>query len=456
MSCIWAYGRFVMASLVHPTMGEVLLWLLLGGLIIIGLAVFFRLHRGLRRLHRAARRFAAGDLSRRIDVRSPAPVAQLAQTLNRMASQLDERLQTVISQRNELEAVLSSMVEGVLAIDRQENVISLNRAAANLLDIDADRAVGRSIQEAVRNAALQQFVAATLASPGSTERDLVLRVSADETGDSTERFLQAQGAVLRDATGQRIGALIVLHDVTRLRRLEMVRRDFVANVSHEIKTPLTAIKGAVETLLDEQSHDPQLNQQFLGIVQRQADRLHAIVEDLLSLARIEQETERARVSLQRNALEPVIIAAIEACHHKAIAKRITLTQDLDAQLEARINGPLLEQALVNLLDNAIKYSPEGSAVHVTAATHADEMIISVTDDGVGIEADHLPRLFERFYRPDRARSRAMGGTGLGLSIVKHIANAHRGRVSVSSKPGEGSTFRIHLPAISREQPGGAD
>lgn len=426
--------------------GSVIFTLVIAALVATVIVMFIGLRRGLARLRRGAQRFAAGDLSRRIDVDRPAPVAHLAETLNRMARQLDDRLQTVISQRNELEAVLSSMVEGVVAVDPEERVLSMNRAAADLLDIDANRAIGRAIQEVVRNAPLQQFVAETLGGSRPVERDIVLRISTPSSdAEPTERFVQAQGAVLRDAGGQRIGALVVLHDVTRLRRLEMVRRDFVANVSHEIKTPLTAIKGAVETLIDAEDADQQATRQFLGIIHRQADRLHAIVEDLLSLARIEQDSERAKVTLQVEPIHMVINSAVEACAHKAQAKRIRLEQECGRGLEARINGTLLEQAVVNLLDNAIKYSGEGASVRVAAERNDHELTISVVDHGVGIEADHLPRLFERFYRPDRARSRAMGGTGLGLSIVKHIASAHRGRVSVASEPGRGSTFRIHLP-----------
>jgi two-component system phosphate regulon sensor histidine kinase PhoR len=272
-----------------------------------------------------------------------------------------------------------------------------------------------------------------------------------ETG-SAERFLQAQAAPLSDAAGQRIGVLIVMHDVTRLRRLEVIRRDFVANVSHEIKTPITAIKGAVETL-DDAVDDLGLDdsaRRFLGIIARQADRLHNIVEDLLSLARIEQETERDRIALERVDLNEVARAAVSACMLQADAKQIKVELRRADSAEVMANAQLLEQAVINLLDNAIKYSPSGTRVSIACAAPDDDAgaQVIVSDQGVGIDSDHLPRLFERFYRTDKARSRAQGGTGLGLAIVKHIAQAHGGTVSVESQVGRGSTFRIHLPAAS--------
>jgi two-component system phosphate regulon sensor histidine kinase PhoR len=427
---------------------QILLWLMLAVAIVTLLWTLFSLNRSVRRLRRAAMRFAAGDLSHPLPIRGPGPIAHLSETMNRMARQLDDRLQTVLAQRNELEAVLSSMVEGVMVIDLDERVMRLNRAAAEMLDIKPGRAIGRSIQEVVRNVALQQFVAETLTSDAPTQRDLVLRISSlTPNGDEEagERFLQAQGATMRDAAGQRIGALLVLHDVTRLRRLEMIRREFVGNVSHEIRTPITAIKGAVETLLDDPTENVEDHQRFLAIIRRQADRLHAIIEDLLSLARIEQDSERARIAVARERLCDVVEGAVEVCLAAAQAKGVQLDLSCDKALEAMISAPLLEQAVVNLLDNAIKYSPPNSVVTIEARQEGDELVLSVIDEGCGIEPEHLPRVFERFYRPDRARSRALGGTGLGLSIVKHIAQAHRGRVSVKSQPGMGSTFRIVLP-----------
>ncbi|MFA7235301.1 MAG: ATP-binding protein [Phycisphaeraceae bacterium] len=387
-------------------------------------------------------------------------IGGLSRALMRMANEFQSRLRTLRQQRNELEAVLASMIEGVLAVDLDERVISFNRAAGNLLKLSPS-AVGRSIQEVIRNTSLQQFVSHALISTSPAQADLVLRIDttpapgtvpgiapapgmdADVEGD--ERYLQAQAAALNDAAGVRIGALIVLHDVTRLRRLEMVRRDFVANVSHEVKTPITAIKGAVETLIDAGETEYEQQQRFFQMISRQADRLSAIVEDLLALARIEQDTERDHIELNPVDLCQVIRSAVEVCEHMAKARRITLRLAAAQPMEVSANAPLLEQAVVNLIDNAVKYSPEGTTVTVRCGRDAEGVTLAVADEGVGIEPEHLPRLFERFYRTDKARSRAQGGTGLGLAIVKHIAQAHHGRVSVESRVGKGSTFRIHLP-----------
>lgn len=426
-----------------------LLWTLVVLLAALGIAVLaasVAISRAIGRLQAAADRFAQGDFSQRVDVSGPLQVSSLATSLNEMAAQLEDRLSTVVQQRNELGAVLSSMVEGVLAIDLDERIISLNRAAAKLLRLDPSLAIGRSIQEAIRNVALQAFVSKTLRENAPSDSEFSLRV-ADEP---RERFLQAQSAILRDASGQRIGAVIVLHDVTRLRRLERVRQEFVGNVSHEVKTPVAAVKAAVETLLNGDTHDPETTQRFLKMISRQADRLATLVEDLLSLARIEQEAGQIFAELEAGPVRAVLVGALETCQVNADAKQMSLTMRCDPALRARMNAPLLEQAVVNLVDNAVKYSPAGTDVEIVAEAEGDEVVVRVADHGRGIEPEHLPRIFERFYRTDKARSRELGGTGLGLSIVKHVAQAHGGRVSVDSFPGSGSVFRIHL------QPAGAE
>ena len=234
----------------------------------------------------------------------------------------------------------------------------------------------------------------------------------------------------------------VLHRVY-LDTLKAVRRDFVANVSHELKTPITSIKGFVETLRDGAMHDPEDASRFLEIIARQADRLHAIIEDMLSLSRIEQEKEDIVVS--HVSLADIIKLAIECCRMKCEEKNITCEWHCGGDLEARVNPPLLEQALVNLIDNAIKYSDDGGRIEITALRDSGHIRIDVKDWGCGVGREHLTRVFERFYRVDKARSRKLGGTGLGLAIVKHISQAHGGHVAVESTLGVGSTFTIFLP-----------
>ena len=235
------------------------------------------------------------------------------------------------------------------------------------------------------------------------------------------------------------------NEAKRIERLERVRRDFVANVSHELKTPITSIKGFVETLQDGAKDNKEDLDRFLDIISVQADRLQAIIEDLLSLSRIENEEEQGDIVLEPCKLFDVIAAAIGLCRGKADKKNVKISVHCLEDYELEINAPILEQAVVNLIDNAVKYSPEGTEVLVSMLDEENEVVLSVKDAGPGIPEKHLSRLFERFYRVDKARSRKLGGTGLGLAIVKHIALAHGGRVTVESVVDEGSTFNIFLP-----------
>jgi two-component system phosphate regulon sensor histidine kinase PhoR len=405
----------------------------------ISVVISRRISRPLEQIKRGAERFAQGDLSHKLPDVDSQEIAALAVTMNQMAAQLDERIRTAVQERNEREAMLSSMVEGVLAVDCDQRVLSLNPACGRLFGVDARECQGRSLQEIARSPELHHLVTQVLSTGGSANDEIVFY------GDE-ERVLRGQGTVLCAADGGAIGALIVLHDVTRIQRLENVRRDFVANVSHELKTPITSIKGYVETLLDGTVHSLDDVDRFLGIISAQANRLNAIIDDLLTLSQIEQEADRAEIALERVPVRDVLEAAIAASASRAEENRIRLDLSCADELEAQINAQLLEQAVTNLIDNACKYSPPGASVEVEAARVGPEVVIRVRDRGCGIERQHLDRIFERFYRVDKARSRKLGGTGLGLAIVKHIAQAHGGRATVESTPGQGSTFSICLPA----------
>ena len=237
----------------------------------------------------------------------------------------------------------------------------------------------------------------------------------------------------------------MLNDVTQLRQLENMRRDFAANVSHEIKTPLTAIKGFVETLRHSYNEKPEDTERFIGIIDKHVNRLTAIVDDLISLSKIEQYDEKKEIKLRKNPIRNALQNAIDNCREKAGQKEITIDMTCEKDISAMIDATLLEQAIFNLLDNAINYSDLRSTVQVSVVSQDPDIIISVRDHGVGISKEHQPRLFERFYRVEKARNRKLGGTGLGLAIVKHIAQAHGGHVSIESTPGKGSTFSLYLP-----------
>ncbi len=418
---------------------------LAAGFIIVLLAAAFslylahRINRPIAEMQRGAARFAAGDLSYRLEIPRSEEFRALAQAMNSMASQLHSRIYTVTQQRNELEAVLSGMVEAVIVVDTAKRVLRTNQAAEALFQLRHDRVKNRPVQEAIRNTDLNRFVEDALSSEEPIERDIVV------VGDP-DIFLQVHGAKIGDAQGNSIGALVVLNDVTRLKTLEKIRRDFVANVSHELKTPITSIKGFLETLEEGAIKDPEHAEHFLKIIMRHTDRLSAIIEDLLSLSRIERDTEKGELTREDVPIREVFDSVERAVKRRARHHNITLEYEVDDSLVARINPTLLEQAIVNLVDNALKYSEPDSRVRIVSRANGSEILIRVTDQGCGIPKEHLARIFERFYRVDKARSRKVGGTGLGLAIVKHIANAHGGRIEVESSPGKGSTFSIYLPA----------
>lgn len=418
---------------------RVFLWMLAIAFMTAALSLIIarRLTRPLEEIKRGADRFSQGDLDHKVPVPDTEEIGAVARALNRMATQLDERIKAVARVRNEQAAVLSSMIEGVLAFDNDKKLIRINKAARRLLRLGDDELQGKIIHEVVRNDDLKEFVSRAFESASPIDGRIVLH------GD-IERYVLGTGTVLRDAQGKGIGVLIVLNDVTRLRRLENVRREFVANVSHELKTPITSIQGFIETILEGKVDNPEDERRFLAIIARQADRLSTIVEDLLNLSRLEREEESREIALELQPVQPVLENAIQSCQLSASEHNIGIELNCDASLEAPINAPLLEEAVINLIDNAIKYSGTSKPIEIDAEINGN-LMIHVRDHGRGIAGDQLPRVFERFYRVDKARSRKLGGSGLGLAIVKHIAGAHGGSVSSESQLEKGSTFTIHIP-----------
>jgi two-component system phosphate regulon sensor histidine kinase PhoR len=428
---------------------QTLLFVAASGAALVGLALsaFFakRITQPLIIMTEVATSLAGYASSTAASTRAKDELATFTEAFNRMAQRLRERMETVIKDRNQLLAVLSGMVEGVIAVDQDECVVHMNQAAGTILNTPPEASIGKPLWEVTRVRAVTETMSNTIRDAEEITCD------ARIVTPPRDRRLKLNAAPLRDGQGVLVGAVMVLHDVTEIWRLENVRRDFVANVSHELKTPITTIKGFVETLRDGAMHEPEQADRFLAIISRNADRLHAIIEDLLSLSRLEQSEEAAELVRSEELLNIVFQNAIQDCTAKAMARQVTISAACDTDLRVSINAPLLEQAIVNLLDNAINYSKPGSTVWLDAICQAEEVIIRVRDKGVGIPKEDLPRLFERFYRVDKARSREHGGTGLGLAIVKHIAQVHGGQVLVSSTVGQGSVFSVHLPQPMRGQ-----
>jgi len=356
-----------------------------------------------------------------------------------MAAVLNQRFENLENQRSERETILSSMEEGFLAVDKYHQVLSINRTAAQLFRLDPEKVVGQDLQLLIRNFQLSHSVHEALTSQQPLEKDFQLTDSEENI-----KHFQVRITPLRKSSGDQIGALIVLNDITRIKLVETIRRDFVANVSHELKTPITSIKGAVETLIDGAIEQREVADRFLGIISRHSDRLDSLISDLLLLSQLEYRDEGG-IQAEEGTLQLVIRHAVGICELKAQEKEISLVWECSESIQMRMNAPLLEQALVNLIDNAIKYSPEKRQVEILAKLEKSEVIMEIKDHGSGIDARHLDRIFERFYRVDAARSRKLGGTGLGLAIVKHIVQSHGGTVSVESNLNMGSRFILKFP-----------
>ncbi|MFQ5509749.1 MAG: ATP-binding protein [Leptospirillia bacterium] len=387
----------------------------------------------------AATRIGRGEPGHRLSASENEELQALTDVINGMTRQLESEDGAGTQPREELEAVLASMEEGVVAVDTKGRIITLNPAAKRLFGLEEVSYPPRTLTEMVRSPDLLRFV--THLQQDGKRHEIEVTLPAID-GD---RRIRVYGTPLSGSDGSRMGSVLVVADVTRIRALETMRRDFVANVSHELKTPITAIHGAVDTLLDGAATDPESLNRFLDVIRRHSDRLGALVNDTLSLARIEQGVEKADITLRPEKLKKLLREVTSICAHQAEDHKVVMRVDCPDGLSLPVDAPLLEQAVVNLVQNAIAYSPTAAEVTIRALKSDDEVVIEVEDQGLGIAAQHLPRLFERFYRVDPARSRDQGGTGLGLAIVKHVAVAHGGDVSVDTTVGQGSCFRIHLP-----------
>jgi len=404
-----------------------------GALLLLGAwAASIALARPVERLAQRARALmrsqsAAGD-----------EIAQIEGALEQAAEQARLETERAASARLHTASLLSGMAEGVVAVDLQERVLFMNRSAASLLGLESQLAEGARLWEALRFPALERALRAAL--------DGIAQEPFDAASPRPDgRTLSISVHAVRSKHGFQ-GAVALLLDVTEVRKLEQMRIDFVANVSHELRTPLAAVLGALETVADAQS-DATTTRRFLELAQRNAVRLQAIVSDLLELSSI--ESQASRMSVEPLAIGLPLRSAAAALAGAAESKGVALVLEPLAPGLPAISGnhERLERVFTNLIENAIKYTPAGGHVRASAQLSGRALEVEIEDDGIGIPAAHLPRVFERFYRVDRSRSREMGGTGLGLAIVKHIVRAHGGSVEVESEEGRGALFRVRLPVL---------
>ncbi|MEQ1665329.1 MAG: ATP-binding protein, partial [Bdellovibrionales bacterium] len=400
----------------------------------------YRLSRPIELLQLHLKKMAEGEISDPLTVLKTEVVEihALATAVEKVRDQMQQRIQVISIQKSEQDALLASMVEGVIAVDQNKIILHFNRAAGQIFRIESNDVIGKNIFEVVRTVDIIHAVDECLSKSEMLEKDIELE-------GQKKTYLQMHVSPMRMDSEFKTGVVMVFSDVSRLRELEGMRRNFVANVSHELRTPLTSIQGFAETLLNPAVKDPEQIKNFLQIIQRHASRLGRIIEDILTLSRIERDSENNQIEVKNEKIKSILIAAIELCHIKSEKKKINLSLSCADDLMGSVDPYLLEQAIVNLIDNAIRYSDEGKSIYLSAKVEANAIHISVSDEGAGIPEKQLPRIFERFYRVDKARSRELGGTGLGLSIVKHIALAHGGTVVAESQLGIGSVFAIILP-----------
>ncbi len=389
---------------------------------------------------------AKGDFERRVPESRALGMKRLADAINQMSRLSAKRLTTLTADRNRLTAIFTGMVEGVIDVDQNQHIVHINDAAAQLLGVQRERSIGKPVWQEIRSQKM------TLILDEALRTRSVIKTQVDFLRDRSQLVLELYVASLANDQGQPIGAILVLHDVTGLKHLERIRTDFVANASHELKTPITAIRGLSETLVNDKDVDRDTLMYFMERIHAQSIRLSQLVGDLMTISRLEAAHVDNNFTLIN--LVDLIAGSVSASRPAADVKQHKLTQQLPQErLEVFGDRQNLSQLVDNLIDNAIKYTPEGGRVDVRLRREGADLVLEVEDSGIGINPQYQERVFERFYRVDKARSQSLGGTGLGLSIVRNIAERHGGTVAVKSQEGRGSvfTFRIPLAAAASDK-----
>ena len=394
-----------------------------------------RIMEAVQELKRGAENLAAGSYGFKVYNRRTREGGDLVRAFNHMSEQLAMQITLLEEDRQQLRMILSGMIEGVIALDADQHILFANARGIQLLGLPPQQTAGRKLWEVVRRRALHHVVERALAQPEPYHEELLW--NGQQSRSLTVYAARMPGAPPR-------GAILVFNDISELRRLERLRSEFVANVSHELKTPLAVIKACIETLLDGAVDDLEHRGPFLNRIAEQAERLHLLILDLLSLARMEAGAEA--FTMEAVELGPIVTGCLSRHRARATAKQQTLDCELPEEEQiAWGDQEAIHQILDNLVDNAVKYTPEGGHIRVRCFGQEDMVCVQMIDDGIGIPEQDLPRIFERFYRVDKARSRELGGTGLGLSIVKHLVQAMQGSIQAQSQLGKGTTFSIRLP-----------
>lgn len=383
----------------------------------------------------AANQISEGEFGKKIYIKANDQIGQLADAFNKMSQNLDVSLSELKQRNSELEAILNSIVNGIIAVDQNKNIILINRFCFDILELPSDYvAQNESMYKIIRNEEIVAMVNSAM-DVGEAQTKELAYVHLD-------KVLRINVNPIFAADKQIIGGIIVIQDVTQIRKLEQMRSDFVSNVSHELKTPLTSIKGFVDTLKNGAIHNPDTAMRFLDIIDIESDRLYRLINDILLLSEIEsmdRDADQGVVDLQS-----VVEEVLDMLEQEAVEKGLSLTSDFEKRMVVSANRDRMKQMFINLVDNAIKYTEKG-VVSVKGTEIGDWVNIKVIDSGIGFDEVHKERLFERFYRVDKGRSRVQGGTGLGLSIVKHIVLLYKGKINVESTPGVGTVFDIVLP-----------
>jgi len=398
-----------------------------------------RLARPFKDLSAAAIRLAAGDYAVQVNAVGDDEVSELAGALNHMGRTVAVSVEQLREEKRRIEAILCNLEEGVIVTDKSGAVVSANRAAERMFGFRLEQVVGKSVVTALMAQEVDEAVLRALSSGQPTEAEVSVTWPA-------ERILGMYSVPISGADGGVTGTLAVFQDITKVKRLEHVRQDFVANVSHELRTPIASVKAMAETLIGGALEDAEVARRFLVTIDREADRLARLIDDLLQLSKIEARDVPLRA--EEFDLGELIDEALLQLGPKSKAMEVTLVRRVEGQPRLSAARDNIHQVLMNLIDNAVTHAGRGSTVEVEARNSPEgTTLIAVADNGLGISARDLQRIFERFYRVDRARSRQLGGTGLGLSIVKHIVDVHGGTIRVESDEGLGSRFEVVLPTM---------